>query len=113
MVDDSSFVAVGAADGWENGCACGIGGAGGAAMGLPDSEVDEAFLKYGFLDSSAGGLDSGVASPTLLVEAGTGGAENDEGGGDRNWLVVGVDSWGVTCCGPSSSSEESSSRFSS
>lgn len=82
-MDDNSLGAGAAAGGGENACICGIGGAGGAAAGAPESEVADAFLKYGFLDSSAGGLDNGVASPTLLIEVGTGGVAKVGGGGDR------------------------------
>lgn len=49
------------------------------------------------------------------VKVGGGGA-SDVGGLlslDSTWLLVGVVSWGVMPCGPSSSEEESSPRFSS
>ena len=68
--------------GGESGCVCGTGGAGGggAAEEGPESfdEDIESFLKYGFRDSSAAGLDRGVESRTLLVEDGPG--AKDAGG---------------------------------
>lgn len=90
-------------------------GAGGAAVGtggaLTGADGDEASdgwvinLKYGFLlSASAGG------------EATTVGTDGGEATGEAtfrssSWLpaTVGVDAWGVTCSGPSSSEDESSS----
>jgi hypothetical protein len=98
LVDESSL---GAEAVGESGWVWGTGGGGGATGGGPDSEDEdtESFLKYGFRDSSAAGLDKGVESRTLLVEDGPG--ANDAGGEEtlgRIWLVVGVASvpWGVT-----------------
>jgi hypothetical protein len=115
LVEESSL---GTEAGGESGWVGGRGGGGGAADGGPDSEEEdtESFLKYGFRDSSAAGLDKGVESRTLLVEDGSG--ANEAGGEEtlgRIWLLVGVASvpCGVTACGPSSSDDESSPRLSS